>query len=274
MRDFFFDTADGEYILKTFDKLASHIEQHSVVGITTNPNAVSKVNCTTVNGLEKLVSDLALVLRDIRNDTAGLIYVQVPSTTLDSDSVVRWCNMISNWGNGDARIAVKLPHFAFHLGLTEHPDVAALYPNITGISDWGTTLKALSYPNVKYASIIPGRMDEVGIDSNKHLQMLYESIMLPHQGVITGSMRTIEGLKKAIKYGTVPTIGARVWDEIARLDCWDEFFKYWFLQTDDWSLYEYCPETTEKNIQLSRDFFAQMDKLGEPIHQDFITHKF
>lgn len=39
---FFFDTADVDYIRKTWDKMQSHVSGESVIGITTNPNALAK----------------------------------------------------------------------------------------------------------------------------------------------------------------------------------------------------------------------------------------
>ena len=48
---FFFDTADTDYIRKIWDKLGKYIDGQSVIGITTNPNALAKVNCDTLDKL-------------------------------------------------------------------------------------------------------------------------------------------------------------------------------------------------------------------------------
>jgi hypothetical protein len=85
-------------------------------------------------------------------------------------------------------------------------------------------------------------------------------------------MRTIKGLKDSIYYRTIPTIGTRVWDLIDSENLWEEFPSYWnnLYQRSENSFADYCPETTEKNINLSKQFFEQMDLLGSKMHEDFM----
>ena len=88
-------------------------------------------------------------------------------------------------------------------------------------------------------------------------------------------MRTIKGLKDSIFYRTVPTIGSRVWDIIDVEDLWKDFPTYWdnLYQRSEVPCADYCPETTNKNIDLSRAFFEQMDGFGSKLHEDFIKLK-
>ena len=55
MAAFFFDTADTDYIRKIWDKLGKHIDPSAVIGITTNPNALAKVNCDTLQKFEESI---------------------------------------------------------------------------------------------------------------------------------------------------------------------------------------------------------------------------
>jgi hypothetical protein len=278
---FFFDTADTDYIKKTWEKLNKHVSGETCLGITTNPNALAKVNCHTLKDLQTLVKDMSNTMDDICGG-GSLIYVQVPYSCMNIDNIVRWASFISQLDTGKSKIALKIPHFSYILRETNRPifwntemfgAFKNLYLNVTGVSDSGTIIKALSYENVSYASIIPGRMEEVGIDANAHLKYLCEQNFKKHQAIITGSMRTIKGLKDSIYYRTVPTIGTRVWDLIASGNHWEEFPNYWNnqYQRSDNNSSDYCPETTEKNINLSKLFFEQMDSLGSKLHEDFTT---
>ena len=94
---FFFDTADTNYIRKTWDKLGKHIDGESVIGITTNPSALAKVNCDTLNKFEKLVTELCELVHDIRGPSAfGLVYVQVPNSLMDPDEIIEWAKPYSS----------------------------------------------------------------------------------------------------------------------------------------------------------------------------------
>ena len=59
MREFFFDTANTDFIKSTMNKYGSKINRKWVKGITTNPNAFSKINKFHLkNGLVMLVKCL------------------------------------------------------------------------------------------------------------------------------------------------------------------------------------------------------------------------
>jgi len=275
MAAFFFDTADTDYIRKVWDKLGKYVDPSAVIGITTNPNALAKVNCDTLQKFEELVPRMCELVKELRGDTPteGLVYVQVPNSTMSYEDILRWAVYVNEFNGNGAAIALKIPHFSYVLRLSGEPELRNLYLNVTGVSDANTIIKALSYQNVFFASIIPGRMEEVGINANQHLEYLANQQLQRHQNIIAGSMRTIEGLKNSIFYHTVPTIGSRVWDLIDAENRWEEFASYWenTYEVSDEPSADYTPLVTDTNLDLSKQFFDQMDKLGESLHQEFIN---
>ena len=271
---FFFDTADTDYIRKIWDKLGKYVPGESVIGITTNPNALAKVNCDTLDKFDELVPRMCELVHELRGeaDSQGLVYVQVPNSVMDPDDIIRFAQYVDDFNGNGAAMALKIPHFSYVLRITDAPELRKLYLNVTGVADANTIIKALNYTNVFFASIIPGRMEEVGIDANAHMEYLANQQLHRHQNIIAGSMRTIEGLRNSIYYHTVPTIGSRVWDLIDKENRWEEFASYWnyTYTTSDVPSADYTPEVTNKNIDLSRQFFDQMDSLGESLHKEFM----
>jgi hypothetical protein len=272
---FFFDTADTDYIRRVWDKLSKDTPKESIIGITTNPNALAKVNCDTLAKFEELVPRMCELVGELRgsDNPLGLVYVQVPNSLMNPDDIIKWAQYIKQFNGNGAAIALKIPHFNYVVHLTEDPEFKDLYVNVTGVADAGTILKSVSHNNVFFASIIPGRMEEVGIDANAHLEFLANSQLHRHQNIIAGSMRTIEGLKNSIYYHTVPTIGSRVWDLIDAENRWEEFNNYWdyTYSVPEYPLSDYAPLTTEANINLSKQFFEQMDNLGASLHTEFLS---
>jgi hypothetical protein len=271
---FFFDTADTDYIRKIWDKLGKYIDGSSVIGITTNPNALAKVNCDTLEKFETLVPQMTSLVGELRGEgPEGLVYVQVPNSTMNDEDILRWATYVNEFNGNGAAIGLKIPHFSYVLRLSGEPELRNLFLNVTGVSDANTIIKALSYHNVFFASIIPGRMEEVGIDANAHLEYLANQQLQRHQNIIAGSMRTIEGLKNSIFYHTVPTIGSRVWDLIDKENRWEEFVSYWenTYEVSEEPSADYTPVVTDTNLDLSKQFFDQMDKLGESLHTEFMS---
>jgi hypothetical protein len=271
---FFFDTADTDYIRKIWDKLGKYIDGSSVIGITTNPNALAKVNCDTLQKFETLVPQMTSLVGELRDEgPEGLVYVQVPNSTMKDEDILRWATYVNGFNGNGAAIGLKIPHFSYALRLSGEPELKNLFLNVTGVSDANTIIKALSYHNVFFASIIPGRMEEVGIDANAHLEYLANQQLRHHQNIIAGSMRTIEGLKNSIYYHTVPTIGSRVWDLIDKENRWEEFVSYWetTYEVSDEPIADYTPVVTDTNLDLSKQFFSQMDDLGEQMFLEFIS---
>jgi hypothetical protein len=271
---FFFDTADTDYIRKIWDKLGKYIDGSSVIGITTNPNALAKVNCDTLQKFETLVPQMTSLVGELRGEgPEGLVYVQVPNSTMKDEDILRWATYVNGFNGNGAAIGLKIPHFSYVLRLSGESELQNLFLNVTGVSDANTIIKALSYHNVFFASIIPGRMEEVGIDANAHLEYLANQQLQRHQNIIAGSMRTIDGLKNSIFYHTVPTIGSRVWDLIDKENRWEEFASYWetTYEVSEEPSADYTPLVTDTNLDLSKQFFQQMDDLGESMFLEFMS---
>lgn len=289
---FFFDTADIDYIKRVWERLAPTTDPTSIVGITTNPNALDKINCRTLEELEVVIYKLARFLTVTRRepDFPGEVHIQLPISTATINEHRAWAQYISELGDGKAQIFMKLPPFDHILssvrGMTEHMDKTnggdGVGINVTGIADATTAYRCLSHDQVKYASIIPGRMSEMGINSVAHLRALQQragrSVTGFHnpfrfnQFVIAGSMRTVAGLKEAIMAGTIPTIGQRVWDSMTDND-YVNFSSWWNLVGEEPDYIQDIPLTDDRNVALTASFFSQMDQLGEPMMHEFRNRK-
>ncbi|KKL28579.1 hypothetical protein LCGC14_2373730 [marine sediment metagenome] len=285
--EFFLDTAsfkEVDRIWSTF--LTGYVGPTSYRGITTNPNSLSKIGCDGLEELDVVISSLCKLVTTMRSGLfGGIVYVQLPNSLMSFNEIFEWAEHISELHDGCTFVGLKIPHWTRVLELTDElSDI--LEVNVTGVSDWATLCKAFQYPGVTYASLIPGRMEEVGIDADLHMSYI-NRIRRSHekQQVIAGSMRTIQGLQSAIIQGTVPTIGTRVWIELMKpradtgqydvtqfVDLWDN---------TDWPELDFVgemitasdhpPRITDANVQLSVDFFEQMDKLGQTIYKEFIS---
>ncbi len=285
---FFFDTADHDYISGLIDKIGAVVHPTQILGITTNPNALAKINCDTLSDLEAVIPTLCRLVTEMRNGlVGGTVYVQMPSSIMYEEDMVRWAKYIVEFTDGVTNVGMKIPHFTYALDMAEELADSGVEVNVTGIADWGTLLKALSFPGVTWASLIPGRMEEVGIDANHHMEFINAIPGRIDNNIIAGSMRTVRGLKDAIIRGTVPTIGERVWTEIflpgenGRPDLTQ--FASWFAGSA-WTEEEamgamadtlkstmgHCPLITEENEKLSEAFFVQMDELGINMYEEFI----
>ena len=265
---FFFDTADVEYIRQTWSKIKHCVNPKSVAGITTNPNAFHKIGATSIQQWKKKTLELCELVSEIRGDEFGVVYVQQPNSKMKSDDVLLWGAEVASWGDGQTRIGLKIPPFKNVLEIANQLSaVSLLEVNVTGVSDCSTALRAFSY-GVDYVSIIPGRMEEEGIDAKAQVAFANQR-NAGSSKIITGSMRTIEGLKWVCEYGTVPTIGSRVWDKIFEESSPEEFVTFWDNIED--SEDAFSPIVNETMISLSESFFAQMDKLGRPVYEEFIN---
>jgi transaldolase len=269
---FFFDTANLDVIERTWEKLSKTVSPRSVSGITTNPNALSKVNCTNLRELETLVYRLSRFLTQIRGDTTGAVHVQLPSSQASDETCVKWANYLHGLGDGRSHVAMKIPPFKSILECVQNRQLNNLVQiNVTGVSDAATALRCFSYPAVSYVSIIPGRMEEVGIDAQSHLQFTNHrrGAFVQNQYVIAGSMRTVDGLQRSIDAGCVPTIGQRVWEAMTD-DDYANFATMWRgIEIDMGDYGHSIPLIDDRNVNLSVSFFDEMDKLAEPLYTEF-----
>jgi transaldolase len=283
MTSFYFDSADEKQIEKWWATLSGHLGQTSEpAGITTNPSALQKAGVKTMRDLERKLHDLShLMIR--MGKVVGDIYVQLPNDNMHNSDVLEFARFLSKLADKvDLRqryitFGLKIPPYQRILNLV--PELSKMVPvNVTGVSDCSTALNAFSH-NVRYVSIIPGRMEEQGIDAKSQVCYIQQrtpgKVQVKHfhdkreQQLITGSMRTLEGLAWVIAAGTVPTIGWRVFDKIVQTEeSVKNFYDMWrapALTTD----FKNSPPVNEKMTQLSVDFFKQMNDCGKDIHEDF-----
>ena len=226
MFDYFVDTADINYIKKL--DLSSRLNRAHMLGITTNPNAMSKINKLTLKEWEYTLPKLCELVSEIRKDDKGQVHVQAPNSNMTGEEVLKFARHIHTFNDGNTKLALKIPPTL--TVLKKAAEIQNLMPvNVTGLSDCCTALSCLSF-GVDYVSIIPGRMEEVGIDANAHLAFVTKRSN-SNGKVITGSMRTVEGLLNAVKYRTIPTIGTRVWDKLVDFDFGNNKVDYYNEET-------------------------------------------
>jgi len=269
---FFIDTADVDYIRSAWKKLEGTFEPKSMVGITTNPSAMNKVGCHTISAMKERTKELCKLVSEIRGDNKGVVYVQGPSSKMTSPQVMKFAKMIKNWGDGQTKVGLKIPPYYDILNrvkeLNEHVEV-----NVTGVADASTALRCFTY-DVRYVSMIPGRMEERGVNAVEQMKFVNErkySKSKPND-IITGSMRTIEGLNSAIASDTVPTVGPRVLDLIFAEDGGVKRFKKMWTNQEigaEPKFYGISPLITQDMLDLSNEFFTQMDQLGHEANLDW-----
>jgi len=290
IQQFFVDTADTDSIRAVWEALSKNTPPSALLGITTNPNALDKIQCHTLSHFEKVVYNLTSLVSEIRGDSLGTVYVQIPNSHASNLEYIAWAKYVQSLGDGRTAVGLKIPPYdrvlswfntsVFHwagntVRKTHSVDVIDLQLNVTGVADAATFLRARAWTNiVKYVSIIPGRMSEVGIDYESHLSFLSGLAEAPRNpGTITGSMRTVEGLTTAIRYGTIPTIGMRIWDSLAPEE-YLSFNSLWDgLPLASKEIDEFCcpPIILRDNIELSLSFFKQMNTLGLQMYTEFKT---
>lgn len=270
---FFFDTGDLDAIERTWEKLSKTTPAGAIAGITTNPNALAKIDCKSLKELELLTYKLTRFLTQARGDNIGAVHVQLPVSYADEKTHKDWATYLRGLGDGRSHIAMKIPPFKHVLDRVRDLSLDQVVQiNVTGVSDAATALRCFSYPSVTYVSIIPGRMEEVDINAQSHLRLVNQrnNAFSKNQYVIAGSMRTVDGLQRSIDAGCIPTIGQRVWDAMSS-ENYETFTSMWrgIDVSDDYV--KDIPLTDERNVKLTDDFFNQMDNLGEPLYTEFIS---
>lgn len=270
MKLFYFDTADENQIRTIWDTIKSEFRYSDVKGITTNPNALSKIRVTDLDGLKTTIPKLCELVTEMRSGVSGgEVHVQMPQSKMVMYEFMKWAKFVVKLSDGVTRVVLKISPFLSSLyGVYELRDVIRI--NVTGIADCSTALRALSFKGVNYVSIISGRMDEVGINSSDHIKFVIGSHRVnKRQKVITGSMRTLDGLHTSIKLGTIPTIGSRVWDLILDNDESIEYFVRMWEPYYDPNEFYYSPLIDQRSAKLSDQFFDQMDSLGKDMYGEF-----
>ncbi len=266
MVDFFIDTANIDAINNIWKKIKTTVYPNNMLGITTNPNAFKKINMFSLKEWEIHLPKICEVVSKIRNDDKGVVYVQTPVSTMRSDEILRFAAHIFKFTDGNTRLGLKLPPFKHALEIINDLE-EFINTNVTGVADVATAMYAHSYYPT-YISIIPGRMEEVGIDAKSQLRYLMNAKL--YSGIIAGSMRTLDGLKWVSEMGTVPTIGEKVWDLIFNNMNILHEIKF-NKESLNQSIQHFSPTINNINTDLSIAFFKQMDEYGEKCKQDFLT---
>tara|TARA_Y100000310_G_scaffold178911_1_gene178878 strand:+ start:3422 stop:4219 length:798 start_codon:yes stop_codon:yes gene_type:complete len=263
MFDFFFDTADIFYIQSIWTVLNSEIDPTHVRGITTNPNAFMKMDMHRLEEWTTHLPKLCELVSTIRGDDQGVVYVQAPNSNMSPQDVLEWAQYIHAFTDGQTPLGLKIPPFHPILEIVDKlNDIMEV--NVTGVADCSTALSCLTY-DVRYVSLIPGRMEEQGLNASAHLAFAQKR-KSDNAEIIAGSMRTIDGLERVCSLGTVPTIGARVWDKILQED--PELLLTFGKKTIVHAMFS--PFVNEVNRALSVSFFEQMDECGKRAYEDFM----
>lgn len=267
---FYIDTADLEYIKRLSDTFTNMGLGDKILGVTTNPNALNKVNATTKSTFETHIGKLARLLDDV--DGLIELHTQIPNSLMNMDQIldyIRYVEEIVHDNSEHVQVVFKIPPYPSQLAKIHRTfQNTGIAFNVTGVADVGTALHALSYTEVSFVSLIPGRMNEVGIDYKEHCLWTTRARRQYYQRIIAGSMRTIDQVWDAFNLGMVPTIGTKVWDLFYENP--DQFEGFGneasFLHMEPEGLF--APKIDDSNTQLSTDFFNQMDELGRPIYDE------
>lgn len=267
MKNFFFDTANIEFITNVWSKLNHHINKELVTGVTTNPNAFYKIGKLKIDEWFEHTKNLCKLITDIRKDDRGVVYIQCPNSNMSPEEVLEYAKKVSNLTDGHTRIGLKITPKTEILKINKELQ-KYVETNVTGLSDCSTAIKCASY-DVDYISIIPGRMEEVGIDAKSHIAFVKNS-NLKNTQIIAGSMRTIDGLIWTFQYGTVPTIGEKVWNTILEDNNINRLLNIDYNINTNVS--QFSPSIDNRNYDLSVSFFNQMDDCGKQAYEELITN--
>ena len=272
--NFFFDTADIDWLSKTYRKLKPYITSDCIAGVTTNPSAFSKK--IGMKRLSEWIERSNEIVKWMEaNEIGGDFYIQAPNSKMTPYQLTNYAYYISanidgysddEWGIYKPNIGMKIPPYKSAL---EHASELSkiISVNVTGVAECATALYASSFEGIDYVSIIPGRMEEKGLNANAHMSYLMSSRL--DNKIITGAMRTKEGLKRAIDYGTVPTIGTTLFDSILDEIGAEGFVNLWGDKIEGGDVL--APQISEEYTELSTSFFEEMDGHGQQAYEDFLT---
>ena len=88
MKDFFFDTANIDFIKSRMDKYGDDIKPSWVRGVTTNPNAFNKIKLTHLDEWIDHAYEMAELISQIRGDQDGEVHIQAPYSFLEEESIL------------------------------------------------------------------------------------------------------------------------------------------------------------------------------------------
>ena len=109
MFNFFIDTADTQYIKKIKSTFGGEGIFSNLKGITTNPNAMSKINRHSLREWEEISPTLCELVSEMRRDDKGEVHVQAPSSAMTGDAVLSFAQHIHSFTDGNTKLALKIP---------------------------------------------------------------------------------------------------------------------------------------------------------------------
>jgi transaldolase len=270
MFNYFIDTADCKYITSLWEKIKKNSSQKAMLGVTTNPNAFFKTGDLSLKQWVEKSKELSNIICEIREDYEGELHIQFPNSNIDEKYFKKFIDILPEFSNNNkVKLCIKIPPFQNALNVAEKYK-KNYNLNVTGTADASTALMALSY-GIKYLSIIPGRMEEQGLNAKSHVAFIQKRKNKENY-IITGSMRTLEGLKWCVEYGTIPTVGTKVWDQITKNNI-EDVFNYKDTPENRISIEtKFGPFTSIVNNDLSNSFFNEMDSKGNNCFNDLINY--
>ena len=170
MQKFFIDIANPDVIKTILEKIDLDNLSERLSGITTNPKALAKYfnRDFSLEDLKSHLTNLNICLQNLKAKNP-IIYVQIPSDEKTTINLSEMCNFVQSL---DFKVGIKIPHYYYFLNeIHKYKDISF---NVTGVSDFLIASKCLSYP-VDYVSIIPGRMEEKGIEYIDGLNLLSQN---------------------------------------------------------------------------------------------------
>lgn len=272
--NYYIDTANVDDIEDIFAKLrGASADKYFIkfAGITTNPSAFAKIGATSHTDMFRVIEEIDKILSYIPVANIEL-HTQLPNTNMPVDEAIDFIdNLRDIVCQSSLRIKVAPSLNSQYTQITQRDNF-----NVTGLSSIQYCISALEMTGVEYASLIPGRMEERGIDSTPHLALwksLAHSYANRKKYVIAGSMRTVEGVLAASNARMLPTIGKKVWDlmdDSALNALMESLGNFWKDVPNDSSISHFtktCDVVSgDASAQLTEEFFTTMNSLGEPIY--------
>lgn len=260
MKRFLFDTADVASLERVWNDLKHSVPKKLVSGITTNPAIFQRVNKNSLSEWTDTLKALSDSLLNIAGDVSEL-HIQFPNSNVTIDEFKKFAYLIDDLGLPH-EIFIKLPPYSSFLkSLWNEPDLPLVGYNVTGLSEAGTILKLPSFVN--YASIIPGRMLQAGLDYKDHVLFAVQNST---SSIIAGALRDFEQVSTCFQLGAIPTVGLKTWDLMIANG---EIDKLLNLEYPNHVAPEFMPPCSNVNTELSVSFFKEMDKYGEQAYADF-----
>ena len=182
---FYIDTANVDDVDYALTKLLEHnpAMMSQFGGVTTNPNAFHKLGISTYSEMTAQLLRLDTAIHKWRYEIVMLsqfttsafdemeIHVQLPISTMTTTAAKMFIDDIRGLQLKSHIVFKFPPNLRLISEVREEPlsdDLSwpvAIDINVTGLTSAYECLRVLNMARVKYASLIPGRMEEAGLDS-------------------------------------------------------------------------------------------------------------